>query len=75
MPIYSCGVTVHATAYVQASDSEEAAKLVKTLTGDFLHVSGRLISGVPFDDPDFPYASLSPAMTIGEPEHAPELVE
>lgn len=66
MNIYSVDVQVCATAYVLANSEEEALGLIQRLRNQTLELEedGDLISGAPFDDPNFPDLSLSPAMTI-----------
>lgn len=65
MTIYSIDLKVAATAYVRANSKQEAIKALMDKISDFYtDVSDFEISGLPFDDPDLPAISLSPAMTV-----------
>lgn len=65
--VYRVELTLHATAYVKA-DSDTSA-LAITCGHEGLDVSD-ILSGLPFDDPNLPDFSLSPAMTVGKVESA-----
>jgi hypothetical protein len=74
MKVYKCEVPVHATAYVKARDRRSAMrKLRSKLEGQILEVEvteGYVeVSGAPYDSPDLPELSLTPAMTIGKAEY------
>lgn len=72
--VYSCDITVYATAYIRATSKREADVLALGLTRKVIEVQpathGRCeieISGRGFTDPELPAVSLSPAMTLGRP--------
>ena len=74
MKLYAIGVTLYATAYVKADTPDEAlAKVKSDLRDRALDLNGTHVCGDTFDalEPD---VSLSPAMTVGDPEHDPEEV-
>jgi hypothetical protein len=70
--IWSVDLRVWATAYVQADTREEAEALIRSeLLGSGLEVKAVYgcdveISGLPFDHPDMPEVSISPAMSIDD---------
>lgn len=78
MKLFSIGLTVYATAYIRAENAEEARDKARQLRNLSIEVPpGKrgdvMISGLPFDHPDLPDLSVSPAMTTGEEEpEAPE---
>ncbi len=61
MKLYRVECQVAATAYVKANTPEEARAVV-VAEGEIDTVYD--VSGLPFDDEDFPDFSVSPAMTI-----------
>lgn len=72
--IYSCDVTVFATAYIRAPNQKMANQLALGLQRKKLEVEaathGRCeveFSGRDYNDPELPEVSLSPAMTLGRP--------
>lgn len=81
MPIYSIAVTIYATAYVRAGTPEEAKVKAANLENLALEVEDRAsevpISGLQLSDPALPDISLSPAMTVIDPDKddVPELAE
>ncbi len=70
--IYSIGLTVYATAYIRASTPEEAQDIARDLRDTSLEVADAggetPICGLKFDDPRLPDVSLSPAMTLADPQ-------
>lgn len=67
--LYAVDVQIAATGYIKAKTRKEAAALADAMFKDAkLEVEaadGEVeISGVPYDSPDLPPASLSPCMTI-----------
>lgn len=68
MPVYQIDMQLCATAYVRAENAVDARKIAEAMTGGspaILDSGGDVeVSGLRFDDPDLPRASLSPAMTI-----------
>ena len=69
MKLYSVDIPIVATAYIKAASSEEALSKAQKLRNLSLELSEDPnqeipICGKPFDDPDLPEVSLSPAMTI-----------
>lgn len=77
MAVFHIDIRVAATAYIVADTPEEARKKAESLNGFGLIVAGEsILSAEPFDSPDLPELSLSPAMTIVAPyEGLPEIVE
>lgn len=80
MDIYSIDIRITATAYIRASSEAHARTLANGLTGDCLEVAGVgqsevAISGLPFDHPELPDVSLSPAMTIWGAQGVAEIAQ
>lgn len=68
MNVYSMDIRIVGTAYVKAENEREARRKVRELRLSGLEVGGdEMISGRPYDHPDLPEVSLSPAMTIHLP--------
>lgn len=73
MKIFRVGITIHGTAYIRANSEARARELAEGLEGVGIEVHDSwdgdvIITGLPFDDPELPDVSLSPAMTIGAVE-------
>jgi hypothetical protein len=73
MNVYSIDFPIHATAYIKAGSQAEAIEIAKrSLAGQFINVvddAGDVeFSDLPMTDPSLPEVSLSPAMTICQPE-------
>lgn len=68
MKLFSCDVTLNATAYIKAETVEEAHKIMKAMNGLSpilpTHHADIPISGLQYDDPALPAVSFSPAMGI-----------
>lgn len=73
MPIYTVPIRVYATLYVRADDADAAYLASRAIRDEPIIVSGDLISDLRYDDPSLPDVSLSPAMTVGDPD--PESIE
>jgi hypothetical protein len=77
--LYSFEVTIHATLYVVAEDEAAAVAEAKTWKGQGVELptgfgSSIEVNGDQFSA-DMPEVSLSPAVTFGEVDLEPELVE
>jgi hypothetical protein len=73
MTVYSIGVIIHATMYIKAENPEEAYAKARDMRDTVLELAeddttSPPISGKKYDDPDLPEISLSPAMTVADPE-------
>jgi hypothetical protein len=68
MPIYSKELWICATAYIRADNEQQAEEKLRTLHLATLEVAeqdgGVCVSGAPYDDPELPELSLSPAMSV-----------
>lgn len=77
MKVFSVPMIIHATAYIRAADADKAFAMASTLGEQTVNWEDNsdIFSGKQFDDPNLPEMSISPAMTIGEPEEHIENVQ
>lgn len=72
MKLYSIDVRLYATAYIKAKSAAQARTIAEGLKDCsptiFGHTGDVPICGLPFNHPDMPMVSLSPAMTIAGPD-------
>ena len=72
MKLYSIDVRLYATAYIKAKSAAQARTIAESLKDRSPHIFGHagdvLICALPYDHPDLPLVSLSPAMTIHGPD-------
>lgn len=74
MALYAIPVRIYATLYVKADDADAAYLAARAIRDiPIIMETGGLISDRQYDDPRLPNVSLSPAMTIGDPD--PESIE
>lgn len=64
--LYTVDVDIRATVYVRASSPQEAleAAVARLKEDEEVSLDGELVCALPFDDPDLPDVSMSPAATI-----------
>lgn len=74
--LYSMDVELRGTCYVKAKSRDEAReKALAFMQKSSLELSGPYISSRPFQDPDLPEISMSPAFSFSDAIGPPSLVE